>query len=748
MPHDARAAEFRRGRDLAVLALFASTLFLSAALLFAVQPLVGRLVLPLLGGTPGVWNSCLVFFQSALLVGYLYVHVLTTRVRPGRQVAAHTVVLLLPLLVLPFARPEGSAEAAYRPISWLLAFLATAVAPPFFAVSTTAPLLQRWFSTTDHPAAHDPYFLYSASNVGSFVGLLAYPFVIEPNLGLAMQSNAWTSAYALLVVFILTSALVTLRGSAGPQGTASPLIRGGARAAHLSGHARAWWLVLAALPSSLMLGVTTYLTMDIAPVPLLWVVPLALYLLAFAVAFALPARAIRGFVPPALVGLTTLLIAQVTLRPLWSLGMTATLHLVTYFAVSLMCLVELAARRPPAERLTEFYAWIAVGGVLGGAFNAFVAPMAFDSLLEYPLAMAIACSVIPFAKEMFPERSRREVAVSTALGLLVAAALLLHRAIGLNSIAFVSTLVVTAVAVVGAITRPAWIGLFAALVLATSTVLAGVGSNVIAAERSFFGVYRVLAVERPPTHHLHHGTTLHGSQRFDGTFAEQPLTYFHRTGPVGEAIGALQAARAGLEVGVVGLGAGSLAAYARPTDRFTFFEIDPLVERLARSPSLFTFLDRCSLRCRVEIGDARITLTTPREAPFDLLVVDAFSSDAIPVHLLTVESLRLYLARTAGDGMIVLHISNRHLDILPVVSALARETGLDGRWRHDVVSDAEAKGGKTSSRWVVLARAGRITLGGLDGPRWKDLRGIPAGPVWNDDYSSLFSVLRPPKPAS
>lgn len=734
------------GSGAATLVVFSVTLFLSAVLLFGVQPMVGRLVLPVLGGTPAVWNACVVFFQAALLVGYVYAHVLTRHVPARGQLIVHAAVLLLPLVVLPLARPEVPGDVARQPVLWLLYFLAAAVALPFVAVSTSAPLLQRWFSATDHPAARDPYFLYAASNAGSFTGLLAYPFLVEPSWNMATQARAWTAGYVLLVGLVLACGVTAF--ARGFRSRAAGAALKPATAPHETARsrlvARAWWFGLSALPTSLMLGVTTYLTTDLAPVPLLWVVPLALYLLAYALAFAAPARQLRSWIPPLLVAVLIVAVPQVVSRAAWPLAVAVPVHLAAFTAACFVCLIELASRRPPVERLTEFYIWVAVGGVVGGAFNAFLAPVVFDSLLEYPLVMAACCALLPFARAVYPEKAHREVAFSVAACTLGAGAILafVARPWGAGTVA--GTLALS-FGVGLAWRRPRWVGACAAIVLVVSLVAADRGSSVLVDERSFFGVYRLTASSEPATHSLVHGTTLHGSQLWDGREAPEPLTYFHRTGPIGDVFAAAQAADPSMRVGVIGLGAGSLAAYARPDDAITFFEIDPLVERIARNPSYFTFLEGCAGRCGVEIGDARITLATPRQEPFDLLVLDAFSSDAIPMHLLTAEALQVYLSRLSPEGAIAYHISNRHLRLLPVVAALAEDAKLEGRSRSDSVDDEGRKLGKTSSHWVVLGRPGHPVISALDRAKWVNLSSVTPGPLWTDGYSSIFGVLGRPR---
>ena len=716
---------------LATLVLFGLTLFASAALLFSVEPLVGKLVLPVLGGAPAVWNTCLVFFQAVLLAGYLYAHALS-RTSRATQLVVHAVVLLLPFAVLPLGRPPSAPGASGAPVPWLATHLLIWVGPPFFALSTCAPLLQRWFASSGHRLGKDPYFLYAASNAGSFVGLLSYPFVIEPWWGLRAQGLGWTFAYATLLPLAGACAWV---GAARVQAPSDPLATGHT----LTTRDRAWWLVLSALPSSLLLGVTTHLTTDVAPMPLLWVAPLALYLVAFAVAFAVAPHTLRVWVPPVAAAAVFLLIAQVSSQQVWSLPASLLVHLTTFTAVCLFCLADLNARRPDPAHLTEFYVWMAAGGVIGGLFNALVAPSAFDAVWEYPLAMVVFCGLLPYLRAVVPGAATGEVRSAVVAGTVVSGTLLLFVARPAGTAWLGATAVLVSGLVALAWLRPRWAGALAATVFVLATVLAGRVTTALTTERSFFGVHRVTASATPPQHALMHGTTLHGTQWLGEGADREPRTYFHRQGPLGDVFSAAQAQAAAMQVGVIGLGSGSIAAYARPSDRFTFFEIDPVVETLARNTNYFTFLSACGARCAVALGDARLTLGQAH-GPFDLLVLDAFSSDAIPAHLLTREAVMRYAALLSPGGAIAFHISNRHLRLLPVVTAVTRSLGLEGRTRFDTSGPGDSAIGKTASQWVVAAPPGAPVLAAFDA-RWTPLSAVTPGPLWTDDYSSLVGIF-------
>ncbi len=732
--------------------LFGATLFVGSALLFAVQPMFAKMVLPTLGGTPATWITCMLFFQAALLAGYAYAHWSTRRLGARRQAGIHVVLLLVPVLSLPISLPGGWGSPAERPLWWLLGVLVVAVGLPFVAVATTAPLLQRWFAGTSHVHARDPYFLYRASNLGSVLALLAYPALVEPHLPLALQGRVWAGGYAVLVVLVLVCAVALWR-SPGSGRHQAPLdeeaeAASGERGQRPSRKRRIQWVAWAFLPSSLMLGVTTYITTDIAAVPLLWVLPLALYLLTFVIAFSpssLPWFALVSVLQPlVLLELVFLLVVGVT-EPV---GLLLAMNLVVLFLSGLVCHGQLARDRPPARHLTEFYLWVAVGGVLGGLFNAVVAPLVFDSVAEYPLALVLACLLRPAPPEEKEEgregRARDlDVALPLVLGSLTIAALWVGRAAGTSDVA--ARAVVFAVALLACLSfagRRLRLSLGVAGLVFVASLPVGRRPTTLYRERSFFGVVQVEDDRGARLHRLVHGNTTHGAQSTEPSRRGEPLTYFSRPGPIGQALHELPVVHGRSRVAVVGLGTGSMACHGQRGQEWTFYEIDPTVARVARDPRLFTFVQDCPPAINVVLGDARLSLARARDRQFEVLVVDAFNSDAIPVHLLTREAMALYLEKLTDDGVLAVHITNRYLDLRPVLGDLATDAGLHALVRRDLdVPEAERQAGRSASVWVVAARR-PADLGRLrEDPRWEDLPASARASVWTDDFSNIVSVL-------
>ena len=724
--------------------LFAVTSFLSSALVFIVEPMFAKMVLPLLGGTPAVWNTCLVFFQAALLVGYAYAHLTTTRLTIRQQAALHGVLLLLAALTLPVALPGGwTPPVDTTPIPWLVAVLALGLGAPFLMVSATAPLLQKWFAGTDHPAAKDPYFLYSASNIGSILALLSYPLLIERSWPVPQQASMWTAGYALFGALTIACAMLAVRGAVGDARVARESIT-----TSLGTHCPTWkqraaWVARSFVPSSLLLGVTTYLSTDIAAVPLLWTVPLTLYLLSFVFAFS-PAP----FLPPRVVARAMpLLVAALALFMAAGVGgpieLLIPLHLLTFFGCALHLHGALADSRPGTRHLTEFYLWLAVGGVLGGAFNTFVAPVLFTGIFEYPIALVAACVLQPWRVDVTDRRVRMaDLALPLCVGLVTAAVTLALAARVMQLSVLVALLSPIAVWCFSFSARPVRFGLGLGMMLLAISLCQPQAHDALVADRTFFGVLRVRADAEGPQHVLMHGNTIHGEQNLAEPRRREPRTYYHRSGPIGQVIAASAVKLRDAHVGVVGLGAGSLAAYAQPGQRWTFYEIDPAVARIASDPRLFTYLHDCGATCDVVLGDARLSLAAAVTPTYRLLILDAFSSDAIPVHLMTREALELYLRRLEADGMLAFHISNRHLDLEPVLAALAAENGLVALVRRDSPSREAAAGGQSPSEWLIMARRPEVFGPVVADRRWTRAA-APAGTrPWADDYSDILAVLR------
>ena len=731
--------------------LFSVTLFLSSTLLFVVEPMFAKMVLPLLGGTPATWITCMLFFQCALLAGYAYAHWSTSWLG-HRQRLLHVLLVLLAAGVLPVAIPRGwTPKAADNPVVWLVALLAVSLGLPFFVLSATAPLLQRWFAGSAHPLAGDPYFLYRASNVGSVLALLAYPAVIEPRLRLADQGRWWTAGYVILLVLTGACALAGRRFRSEANGSPETVATTTESAAEVSPRPlgiarRARWVALAFVPSSFMLAATTYITTEIAAVPLLWVIPLALYLLTFVVVFARRPFLFMGLAAHLQVVLVLELVFLVLLKATQPVLLVIATILMALFLSALVCHGRLAEDRPPSSQLTEFYLWVALGGALGGLFNAVVAPLVFQSIAEYPLAIVGACLLRPpsRASSTTPRDRELDVLIPLAIGALMVAVVRFAVSAGLETLVARGMAVGLALLACTALfARPVRFGLAIGAVVLAGTVPVGDQTHTLYADRTFFGVLRVKSDDYAHVHLLVHGNTVHGAQSTDPERRLTPLTYYDHRGPVGDVFSRLAAPARTSDVAVVGLGIGTIACYGRTGQHWTFYEIDPAVERVARDPRLFTYLRDCPPSADVQLGDARLSLSRTSTRSFGLIVLDAFNSDSIPVHLMTRQALALYLDRLNDGGVIMFNITNRYLDMRTVLGNLARDAGLAALVRDDLhTPDEEQASGKKGSVWVVMARH-RADLAGLgDDARWKPLPTRAADRVWTDDFSNLFDALK------
>lgn len=724
--------------------LYCAALFLGAFLLFAIEPMFTKMILPLLGGTPAVWNTAVMFFQAMLLGGYLYAHLLSRLSKVRWQVLVHVSVLAVGLLFLPvhLAWSDASSSGTH-PVAWLIALLTLSIGLPFFAVSATAPLLQRWFSHSGHPHASDPYFLYVSSNIGGLVALLAYPTLIEPMFGLTLQSHAWAVGYALLAVTIVlcSVSLRVLRGSESTL-TAAPAPDSGVAAAALSDDTtwstRARWLALAFVPSALLLAVTSHISTDVASVPFLWVIPLSLYMLSFIIVFA--RRPILKhkwmlFLQIPIYALLAVYFAKLDLLPTFALDLGA------LFVTAMVCHGELVRLRPAASRLTEFYLCMSVGGLLGGIFCVLVAPLIFNSVLEYPLILVVACLVRPGSIGGGWLRSLLDGVLPAAVAL--SYAFFVEGFLGpepLPSLGIAGpVLVYIAVAAVfyGFHRRPLRLALAFAAILFGGILHADDAGNRLFRQRSFFGVYTVYTNRDDTVHSLYHGNIVHGDQHMYEAAERIPTSYYGREGPLGQVFEAMQPVR---NVGCVGLGTGTTSCYHEPGQTMTFFEVDPAMERIARDPRLFRYLELAPPGLNVVLGDGRQSISRVPDGTFDLIVLDAFSSDAIPVHLMTREALAIYMRKLAPGGIVMFHISNRYIDLEPVVANLAADAGLSALVE-DYEPSADAGGHNWRSTWAAVARDGSDLelLDAEDG--WRALKPDPAVGLWTDDYSNVFRTL-------
>ncbi|HJT27697.1 MAG TPA: fused MFS/spermidine synthase [Pyrinomonadaceae bacterium] len=744
--------------------LFAATIFLSALLLFWIQLVMAKMLLPRLGGTPAVWNTCMLFFQVLLLAGYSYVLLITSRIGVRKQAILHGAILLLSSLYLPFLFAGNTVSETSNPALSLFVYLIGAIGLPVFLISTTSPLLQKWFT---HVSTNDPYFLFAVSNGGSLVALLSYPLFLERAFTLSRQNRIWIAMYVVFLILILACMFVLWKSSHSEKAEQSrieqlekeqvrkrglpPLApassNGGGKplfltCSFLSGliiRQRLYWILLAFIPSSLLFGVTTYITTEIAPTPLLWTIPLALYLLTFILAFARKNLLPERFASTALAGLALLLTLAIVANATEPTSVIVLLHLCFLFVAGLVCHNKLAIDRPGASRLPEFYLCVAIGGMIGGLFNTLIAPSVFNTIVEYPLAIVLACVIVQRDKEI----NRFDFLLPACMALVtVGLALLVDRY-------DVSTVV--AVAIVFGIplviinhhfrSRPVRFALALGAVMIGSVVYSEIQNRTLHDERNFFGTLSVRFDPASATRTLYHGNTIHGRQFIDPNHQCEPLSYFHRDGPLGQIFQAFNANTFSSNVAVVGLGTGSTASYARPNQDWTFYEINPAVVGIAQTTEYFTYLEKCAAApVKIVLGDARLKLQNAPDHHYGLIVLDAFNSDAIPIHLLTEEAISLYMSKLATGGMIAFHISNRSLRLDTVLADLAKRNNslslrmVDGE--HNPVT------GKDPSEWLVMARNSPAFDTLAQKPNWRLLEGRTESVAWTDDFSNILSVFR------
>jgi hypothetical protein len=721
--------------------LFAATLFVSALLLFSIQPMFAKMVLPKLGGAPAVWSVAMVFFQTVLLGGYAYAHLLHRVLQPRWAAVFHLALVGLTATALPIAiAPGWAAPPSEGTALWLFGLFAVSIGLPFFTLSASAPLLQTWFATSGHRQAGNPYVLYAASNLGSFAALFAYPVFIEPFLTLKTQTAVWSVGFGLLAILLSVVGVFATRAvpAVAPAETGDDAAVGAVE--------RMRWIALSAVPSGLVIAVTAYLTTDIAAAPFLWVVPLAIYLLTFVAVFRerpwiAHANVVR-FVPFAVAPLAVSLIGGE--KVFWLA--TIALNLTAFALLTLMCHGEVYARRPSPRRLTEFYLCTSFGGVVGGAFAGLLAPQIFNGNYEYPILIALALLCTPglFAAGIRTALTEASPWLALSAALALAWYATRYQPPATLELPFQVLLALLAAAMLFQRQRP--VRFFGLVILSFAmTALWRPGIAPIETARSFFGVHKVAEVNEGRARLLYHGTTVHGAQwlrNADGSPVDglpAPQTYYYFGGPFDEAIRAARAAHGNLDrVAIVGLGTGALACHRKSGERWTFFEIDPEVIRIARDPRRFEFLSRCAPEMPVVTGDARLTLEASPDR-YDLIVLDAFSSDTIPVHLLTREAVAGYLSRLAPHGVIVAHISNRHLDLAPVVANVAQSLGLVAYLREDERAGDLMTTLQANARLVVLARDAADT-GSVAGD-WTRLRPDPNSTLWTDDYSNILGIM-------
>jgi len=735
-------------RNRLILIVYTAAIFTSALLLFSVQPLFTKMVLPRLGGSPAVWSVAMVFFQSLLLGGYAYAHYLMqirSRIVP---VAVHLVLLVIALLTLPLSIANGWGEPPTSGYAfWLLGLFAVSIGLPFFALAANNPLLQAWFVRTGHPNGPDPYFLYASSNIGSFLALLSYPVLLEPMFTLRTQNLIWTCGYGLLILLIAGCGVLLLRS---PANVAIETLADDADAPAPDWALRMRWIFLAAVPSGLLIAVTAHISTDVAAAPLLWVLPLSLYLLTWVLVFQsrplLPHKWMLMLQPLAIAGVIVLLAVGGEQNLLLTLGG----HQLCFFVIAMACHGELARTRPPSKYLTGFYVALSFGGMVGGLFAGLIAPFIFSWIAEYPILLALAALCRPPAGERLPRWSRWVWPLLAVLAVALIAPswssgkvftwLDDHRVWMIGAVGVLSAMLALA------LNANRW-KIFATVAVALVLIRAyPADDGRVETVRSFFGVHKIVVTANGQYHVLMHGTTIHGAEKFRNddtspvTGRPEAITYYHKDGGIGQAISAIRARKGGpIRVAVIGLGAGTLTCASEPGEDWKFFEIDQTMVDTARDPKYFTFIQNCEPDLNPVIGDARLTFAKEPDGIYDLIIVDAYSSDAIPIHLATEEAMEIYKQKLAPQGAVVMHVSNRHLELSSVVVGIADANDLKS-WVYS--EDSGRDNEYIFSTSVVVSARDEADVGALaSSDKWALTEAEDNQRVWTDDYSNVLGAV-------
>lgn len=746
-----RQSEVRR--DLSPILLFALTLFSSASLMFILQPMFGKALLPLLGGSASVWNTCMVFYQSVLFLGYLYAHLISTRLGYRTHLVIHASILIISLYFIPVSIPEGSSPPATgNPSVWLLTTLLFSIGLPFFILSTNSPLLQKWFSKIGHHTSSDPYYLSIASNSGSLIALLSYPFLLEPTIGISQQQRFWSTGFLLLTVLIILCMMLLkqqhFQADGQRKATAPlPLIQKPSLKVQFE------WLLLAFVPSSLLLGTTNFISIDIATVPLLWVIPLALYLFSFILVFSRYGYAIhkKMFLAQPWI-IISFLMYYFSNQKLASFTLELSLHLMVFFISIMVCHGELAKKRPTTDYLTQYYLIMSFGGMLGGIFNSFVAPLLFSSIYEYPLMIVFALLLNPIHKRIRLYLKANLSKIIFAMYLLAFGVILSINVDQFDETFLIACAVIATIAATYFYFKKAtlYLPLFGLLVVSCATPEKQQGNQLLHQSRNFYGVLSVkemtdfkLGNHNETIHEIYSGTTKHGLQLFTNLDTQcTPNGYYSPQGPLGAIFTSYNDINDDWSVGVIGLGAGEMAGYSKSNQDWTFFELNPAVVDLAKNTEYFTYLTKCIQNYGIEIGDARITLERQTRR-YNMLVVDAFTSDSIPTHLLTQEALELYFSRLEPNGLLVFHISNRYLELKKVLADHAERLGLSMRVQEFRPEQLEPLAYR--SDWAILtknAMALKPLLANDSHHDWQAPLHYADARSWTDDFTSIMNVWK------
>ncbi|MFA5859427.1 MAG: fused MFS/spermidine synthase [Elusimicrobiota bacterium] len=746
-----------------MIAALSLLLFLNSFLMFTLELFYARMILPVFGSTPAVWNTCMMFYQVVLLAGYAFAYwVVKSKLILRVQFGVYAVLFLLSLLFIPISMsPERWVNPDVNPVIVMSVLLLSSIGLPFLLLSTTSTLVQVWFSRTSHKRAGDPYFLYSAGNIGSFTALALYPFVIEPVMRLGQQNIAWSVLYIGMAVLIMFSVWLLSKYSTRSGSVNLTEASDKYDGEDTGSTQKLTWFGLAFIPSSLMLGVTAYVSTDISPVPLVWVVPLGLYLLTMAAAFAgkvninrivsslaelrlFANNIISWMVPVTVIVLLIVAVKALETLVLWTLVM----HLCIFFVIALYCHGKLADSRPGTDKLTEFYLIIAAGGAMGGVFNSILGPVLFNSVVEYPLTMVLTFLFIPGKKGGKAYKfGWGDIVIPLCFGIAAYLPLVLNKTVlhGLQRIDLrVFIVALLAVSILFYYRRVRFTLCLISLVLVGSYYPIKTGV-LLYQNRSFFGVNKVTDFPSAGYRMLYNGRTIHGAQWVNrGDKDKTPLVYYHPNGPLGRLFYEVNKQQSGknAKVAVVGMGTGSMIAYGTPAQEWVFYEIDPVVIKIAEDKRYFTYLSNAEPEYRVVTGDARLKLVTAKNGEYDIIVIDAFSSDSVPVHLVTREAVKLYFSKLKPAGMVVFHISNRYLDLIKPISGIAAADGYNAYEAVDYIDDYPEI--KYSSNWAMVTRPGNSLAAMIEPGLWKKkVNSLNRNArVWSDDYCNIWSIVK------
>lgn len=716
--------------------VYSFSIFLSAFLMFMLQPMVAKMVLPYLGGATSVWTVCMLFFQGVLFLGYLYAHGSVKYLGIKKQSILHLVLLCMSFYWLPISIQEVSFNEGIHASTLILLILSSSILLPFFLLSSNATIMQKWFSYSNHKSSGNPYVLYAVSNLGSFIALLGYPFIFEPSLNLTEQTFYWATTYIVFAIFVFLSCIILINNYK------NMVQKEKVDKASIPWKRKAYWCWLSFVPSSLLVGTTTFITTDIASVPLFWILPLATYLITFVIAFSYRLKISLKFL-----SFTSVVCVSFIFLNAYFMGYTFLLicvPIVLLFSISYIFHRKLADDSPNSTHLTEYYLWLAFGGMLGGLFNSIIAPYLFVEITEYKVIVyASLLGCVSYAVNKVTGRNN-----FINILLLFVIGFISYEA---NKHNFISEDLYTLFRVIFVficflvLTQEQNTKKVFVCILCFITILddRAMDLNDEYKVRSFYGSYNVKTKDRggEQIRVFSHGTTLHGGQYLKESIKYEPTLYYSKRSGLGLAINSFSDTFfKGKDVAVIGLGVGATSCLFSKDQKITYYEIDQAVADIATNDSLFSFIKGCTPNHSIIIGDARIMLNKAVGSQYKMLVLDAFSSDSIPVHLLTKEAIELYMQKLDTDGVLMVHISNRHLDLKPVLANISNELNLDGYYFKLDVKPKPDNAADIDSLWVALIKSESQKIHFQE---WVDLDKFKNNrPVWSDEYSSILHVLK------